>query len=117
VLRPHRHRRDSRHGPELAGLVVAQAATGPRTREDERRSGRVVKRHGGRLAHPDARNGELMGRALRRDQGEFPYRHRVFRVPDHGYHAMPAYDRGDLRVKGLRGPFDRHQPGRGFGSG
>jgi hypothetical protein len=52
-----------------------------------------------------------------RDRSEFPHRDRASRVPDHGYHAVRAHNRGNLRVKRLRGPFDRHPPGLGFGRG
>ena len=58
-----------------------------------------------------------MAGAVRRDQGEFPHRDRAFRIPDHGYHPVPAHDRGNFRVERLRGLFDRHQSDRGFGPG
>ena len=96
---------------------MAQVGVGPRTRENERCSGRVVERYGGQPAHPDVRHGELMVRAFGRDQSEFPHWDSASRVPDHGYHAVHAHTRGNLRVKRLRGPFDRNPPGRGFGRG
>jgi len=98
-------------------LVVAQAAVGSVTCQGEGRPGRVIERYGDRPAHPEARHGEFMAGGVRRDQGEFPHRDRAFRIPDHGHYPVRAHDRGNFRIERLCGPFDRHQPDRGFGPG
>ena len=110
---PHRQRRHGRHAAQQTGFRSAEAV-GSRARDDKGRPRRVLERHTGRRASPDARHGERSAGAACRHGDELGGGRGALGVPHGGHDLAATDDRSDLRVECLRRPLDSCERRRGF---
>ena len=105
---PHRHRRHARHPAQQAGFLARQRI---RSRDDQRRAGRMLQPSRYRRGRADAGYVQRRARSARPHPLELVHGDAAAGVADSRDEFSPAYDRGDVGVQCPGDPLDRRACG------